>query len=263
MDAGGYSMYKGRLFIRQLAYVCGNFMDADIFPVFQKPGMRRTRCKPSSEVQKKLNQKNAERKVTRQAHANFTEEDIALHLSYGRQPGNPEEALRHLSNFIKRIKRARKKAGLPPLKYMSSTERGKKSGRYHHHLIVSGGLDRDYLEKLWGMGTCNSRRLQFGPDGIAGLTHYMAKDHLCFKRWNASRNLIKPSPGEKNGKIPVEDLDEMGEAADAGMAFEDLEDLYPGWECIKTEAVRNECNKGWYIHAEFRKREKEKRRRGG
>ncbi len=56
-------MYKGRLFIRQLAYVCGNFMDADIFPVFQKPGMRRTRCKPSSEVQKKLNQKNAERKV--------------------------------------------------------------------------------------------------------------------------------------------------------------------------------------------------------
>ena len=30
-------MYQGRTFIRESVYVCGNYMDADIYPVFQKP----------------------------------------------------------------------------------------------------------------------------------------------------------------------------------------------------------------------------------
>ena len=41
-------MYQGRTFIRESVYVCGNYMDADIYPVFQKPGRRRSRCKPTS-----------------------------------------------------------------------------------------------------------------------------------------------------------------------------------------------------------------------
>jgi hypothetical protein len=230
-------------------------MDADIYPVFQKPGQRRSKCQPSSEIQAKLNQKHAERKVTRLAHANFTEDDLALHLSYAVQPDNPKEAARLLYNFVKRISRAMKKAGLPPLKYMSSTERGKKYGRLHHHLIISGGLDRDFIEKLWGLGTCNSRRLQFGPDGIAGLTHYMAKDRLFYRRWNSSRNLVMPEPAERDGDIAVDELDELGEMADAGAAHGALEELYPGWECVLQEGSKNDCNKGWYIHAEFRRRE--------
>ena len=48
-------MYQGRTFIRESVYVCGNYMDADIYPVFQKPGRRRSRCKPTSEIQRRLN----------------------------------------------------------------------------------------------------------------------------------------------------------------------------------------------------------------
>lgn len=75
-------MYQGRTFIRESVYVCGNYMDADIYPVFQKPGRRRSRCKPTSEIQRRLNQKNAEKRLTRLVHTNFTEDDIALHLTY-------------------------------------------------------------------------------------------------------------------------------------------------------------------------------------
>lgn len=78
-------MYQGRTFIRESVYVCGNYMDADIYPVFQKPGHRRSRCKPTSEIQRRLNQKNAEKRLTRLVHTNFTEDDIALHLTYGRE----------------------------------------------------------------------------------------------------------------------------------------------------------------------------------
>ena len=63
-------MYKGKTFNREQVYVCGEYMDADIYPVFQKPGTRRKRCKPTSEIQAKLNQRNAEKKLTRLVHNN-------------------------------------------------------------------------------------------------------------------------------------------------------------------------------------------------
>lgn len=83
-------MYRGRYFIRESVYVCGDYMDADIYPVFQPAGKRRARCKPTSAIQEKLNQKNAEKKITRLAHANFTEDDIALHLTYDELPEDEE-----------------------------------------------------------------------------------------------------------------------------------------------------------------------------
>ena len=85
-------MYTGRTFNRESVYVCGDYMDGDIYPVFQAPGKRRSRCKPTSEIQQKLNQKNAEKKLTRLVHSNFTEDDIALHLTYrpGEEPQTEE-----------------------------------------------------------------------------------------------------------------------------------------------------------------------------
>ena len=100
-------MYQGRTFIRESVYVCGNYMDADIYPVFQKPGRRRSRCKPTSEIQRRLNQKNAEKRLTRLVHTNFTEDDVALHLTYrpGEEPETKEGAQRDLQNYIRRLKR--------------------------------------------------------------------------------------------------------------------------------------------------------------
>lgn len=250
--------YRGRYFIRESVYVCGDYMEADIYPVFQAPGKRRAKCKPSSAVQEKLNQRNAERKITRIAHANFTQEDVAVHLTYETPPESLEQAQRDLYNYLRRVKRRMKKQGIE-LRYISCTELGKKSGRVHHHVIMSGGLDRDVLEEIWGKGYANSKRLQFADDGITGLTRYIAKDRLFYKRWNGSRNLIRPEPVVRDGAVTLDELDRMEEAIEEKRGWEYFQDRYEGYELIEATCVRNEINRGSYIHVDMRR----KARRGG
>ena len=248
-------MYKGKTFNREQVYVCGEYMDADIYPVFQKPGARRKRCKPTSEIQAKLNQRNAEKKLTRLVHNNFTENDIALHLTYrnGEEPENEADALRVLGNFIKRLKRRYKKAG-KELKYISCTEYGKKTGRVHHHLIINGGYDRDEIEKLWGRGYANSKRLQFEEDGVTGLARYIAKDKHFFKRWNQSRNLDIPEAAQYDGQLNMDDIAEIKEAIDSKNAYQYFEERYPDFELVEAVYTKNNINRGIYIHFEMRRR---------
>lgn len=248
-------MYKGKTFNREQVYVCGEYMDADIYPVFQKQGARRKRCKPTSEIQAKLNQRNAEKKLTRLVHNNFTENDIALHLTYrnGEEPENEADALRVLGNFIKRLKRRYKKAG-KELKYISCTEYGKKTGRVHHHLIINGGYDRDEIEKLWGRGYANSKRLQFEEDGVTGLAHYIAKDKHFFKRWNQSRNLDIPEAAQCDGQLNMDDIAEIKEAIDSKSAYQYFEERYPDFELVEAVYTQNNINRGIYIHFEMRRR---------
>ena len=153
--------YRGRTFNRESVYVCGDYMDGSIYPVYQQAGKRRKKCRPTSAIQQRLNQRNAERKLARIVHNNFTGDDMALHLTYrpGEEP-ETEEAKRILANYIRRLKRLYRKLGLE-LRYISCTEYGRTNGRVHHHLIISGGADRDTIEQLWGRGYANSKRLQF------------------------------------------------------------------------------------------------------
>lgn len=251
---GRRGMYRGRFFIRESIYVCGNYMDADIYPVFQPPGKRRAKCKPTSAVQERLNQKNAEKKITRLAHANFTEADIALHLTYDDPPDSAEQAQRDLYNYIRKIKRRRKKLGLAPLKYLSCTEMGKKSGRIHHHIILTGGIDRDTLEEMWGKGYANSKRLQFREDGITGLARYVVKDRMFYKRWNQSKNLIMPEPVVRDNAVNMDDMAEMEEAIEKKISWQYFEERYQGFELTEAAFTRNNINRGSYVSVEMRRR---------
>lgn len=248
-------MYTGRTFNRESVYVCGDYMDGDIYPVFQAPGKRRSRCKPTSEIQQKLNQKNAEKKLTRLVHSNFTEDDIALHLTYspGEEPKTEEEAQRILSNYIRRLKRRYAKLGLE-LKYISCTEYGKTNGRVHHHVILSGGLDRDTIEKVWGLGYANSKRLQFNESGVTGLAHYIAKDKHFFKRWNQSRNLTIPQCAQFDGQLNMDDIADIEEAIECGTQWQWFEDRYPDFQLVEATCYKNNINRGTYIHFEMRRR---------
>ena len=245
-------MYKGRFFVREQVWICGGYMDADIFPVYQKAGKRRGRCKPTSEVQKSLNQRNSSKKATRLAHLNFGPADIALHLTYREPPESPERAQRDLQNFLRRVKRQRAKEGLPPLKYMTVTEVGG-NGRAHHHAIMSGGMSRDALEGLWGKGYANSKRLQFGPDGIAGLTKYVTKGRQFYKRWNQSRNLAKPEPVES--VLTAREAKEIAADLEGKKRRGCLDARYPGWELTDATCERNAVNGGVYIRLEMRRQE--------
>ena len=245
-------MYKGRVFIREVVYICGDYIDADIYPVFQKQGKRRSKCKPTSEIQKKLNQKNAERALIRLAHNNFNQEDIALHLTYSGESPDPDRAKKDLANYINRLKRLRKLLGLSPLKYISCTEISGK-GRAHHHVIISGGIDRDALEKKWGKGLANSKRLQFDENGIAGLTRYISKGKLFYRRWNRSRNLVKPEPVVRESTHA--ELASAVKAIENKTEYDFFENMWPGWELISTRLLDNVYNRNSYVQYEMRRRQ--------
>ena len=48
--------YKGKYIQRERRIYHGDYLDVNIFPVFKKPGKRKKKTNPSSEIQKKLNQ---------------------------------------------------------------------------------------------------------------------------------------------------------------------------------------------------------------
>ena len=217
-------MYRGRTFNRERVYVCGEYLDGDIYPVFQKPGERRKRCRPTSEIQKKLNQRNAAKRLTR-----------------------------IVQNYLRALKRRYRKLGLE-LKYILSTEYGGRSGRVHHHLIVNAGLDRDAMEALWGRGYANSKRLQFGDEGVSGLTHYITKGDASYKRWSGSRNLDQPEAQPPRDDLTMEDVRTLFEAAEIHLANEWFESRFPGYELVSCEPRRNETNRGYYIHFEMRRK---------
>ena len=245
-------MYKGRFFIRQQLWLCGDYMEISTYPVWQKAGRRRKKCRPTSAVQERLNRKNREMRLTRLIHMNFTESDIAVHLTYSDKV-DQEEARRHITNFTARLKRRMAKAGLE-LRYILVTEAGKRSGRIHHHLIINGGLDRDEIEKLWGKGWANTKRLQFGDDGVSSLARYMVKGGVGYKAWSASRNLSKPEPVETDGGITMGDIEEQTDAIDHKRQYEYFESVYPEFELVESEYSKNSVNRGTYIYVMMKRK---------
>lgn len=241
-----------RTLYREKRYYCGEYLDVYIYPVYEtgsrKAGGKRERRKPTSAAQKRLNQRHREEKLVRLLHANFTPEDLELHLTYAEQPEDDEAAKRELANFLRRVRRHRKKLGLPPLKYIAVTERGKRSGRYHHHVTINGGMDRDELERLWGLGYANSRRLQFTENGLAGLGNYIVKSPIGKKAWNASKNLIDPEPKTRDGRISASCARELTRDTTDNAAYERL---YPGYFLADAGAFHNDVNGGYYIIARY------------
>lgn len=244
-----------RTVYREKKYTCGEYLDVYIYPVFETGrtgGGKRAKKKPSTKAQKKLNQRHREEKLVRLLHTNFTPEDLEIHLTYkGEQPGSGEEAARNLRNYIRRMQRLRKKLGLPPLKYIAVTERGKRGGRYHHHITINGGIDRDALESMWEHGYANSRRLQFTEDGLAGLGNYIVKSPVGKKAWTASKNLVDPEPRTRDGRISGSKARELAESLESGEKFAKFERLYPGYLMSAAEAFHNDVNGGCYLVARF------------
>ncbi len=236
-----------RTIYREQKYVCGEYLDVNIFPTYKTATQRKRRSQPTSEVQAKLNQRHREEKLARLFHANFTPDDCEIHLTYAEQPESPERARADLRNYLERLARLRKKAGLEPLKYIGVTERGN-NGRYHHHVTVNGGLSRDAMEEKWGFGYANTRRLQFSETGLAGLANYIVKDSIFRKTYTASRNLIDPEPRTRDGRISAKKAQQLASMPGNSEAFEKL---YPGYILAEANTFLNDVNKGYYIYARF------------
>lgn len=240
---------------REKIYVCGDYMESHMYPVYCKAGVRRKKAKPTKECQKKLNQIHAENKCIRLAHANFTPQDMRLDLTHDNKhlPVSDEQAARALTNFLDRVKRRRKKKGLSDLKYIAVTEKGKKNGRYHHHLIINGGLSPQEIVELWGRGYVRTDALQFNEDGIADLVRYLLKKPVVSKkRWNASKNLMRPQVKERDNRLSARQIRELARDTQNNREYEKY---YDGYYLSGANVVFNDINGGVYIYARFYKKE--------
>ena len=272
-----------RSFMREKKIFCGSqYREVDIFPYSEAQrtaasrGKRSKKVRESEPKQKNLNDKNARRYFTQQANLNFGDDPDALHVTatYGRKylPPTIEEAEKEVTNYLRRVQYARKKEGLPPLKYMlvtaySTGKDGEKPVRIHHHIIMSGGLDRDTVENLWRkrkrkgqkqgdkIGFCNADRLQGDENGISALCTYLVKQAAGKKRWSSSHNLEKPQSRTNDGRYNRRQIEKIARER-PGRAF--WERKYPGWTLTDdVYGVTYDHNDltGWSIYLKLRKRE--------
>lgn len=242
---------------RERRWYCGDYLEVNIFPVWRTGGKRRKRAKPTGEVQARLNEHNAEQKLIRLLNANFTGEDVELHLTYRDDvlPTSPDEVKRDIQNFIRRVKRLRKRLGLSEMKYVVVPAGGVGGTRFHVHMTMTGGVDRTMLEELWGYGYANSKRLQFNENGVEGLARYVSrqfsahKDELPFgKRWSGSRNLVIPEPHDRDGRISARRAREIAQTPMGGTL---LEELYEGYTLAECRSFHNDVNGGYYLHVKL------------
>ena len=257
---------NNRVVQRERRIYHGDYLDVHIFPVFQKAGKRRRKSKPSSQVQEKLNQKYREERLTYLINENFGKNGIEMGLGFDDEhlPQTYAEVQKAVRNFIRRIKRYRDNCNLPELKYIYVIERGEKNGRWHIHMILSGGMDRDLLEDKWGQGYAHTYRLEFDDEGLKGLAKYKVKEPQTEKecisekvrRWAASKNLKQPTiPKDRDGFISRETTREIREGK---VCEREIERLYKNYTVTKVEPFFNNKNAGEYLTIRLRKTKESK-----
>ena len=242
---------------RQKKYHCGEYLEVAIYPVYNKTKGRGKRCKPTSEIQKRLNQRHAEGKLRRLLHTNFTDADLFATLTFddAHLPAAPEDAQKLIQNFLRRLKRKYKSLGLDA-KYIYVLEYGQKHNRLHAHLVLAGGITRADLEQLWGQGSVSLDALRFDFDGLATLARYLTKSgesdvRPTWKRWSASRNLEQPTITQADGQISHR---KMASLCEDGGDENYLETLVDGYEMADFSLdITQDIYGGYYLAATLKK----------
>ena len=104
---------------RERKYICGDYIEVAIYPVYTQTRGRSQRKKPTSEIQKKLNKRHATDHLRRLLHTNFNPKDLFVTLTFDddKLPETVADCQRAVQNFLRRVKRKYAKASLV-LKYI-------------------------------------------------------------------------------------------------------------------------------------------------
>lgn len=221
--------------LRQKIYETGNFCEIEIFRVSDrcKKFKRTKKVKESTPAQRKLNDKKSQRHFIRLVHLNFSQKDLYVDLTYDGEsiPDTREEILKDIRNYVKRLKRIRKKMGIiEELKYIyviSNIDENGNKVRYHVHMIIND-MDRDAAEQAWGKGRANTDRLQYNEYGVEGKSIYMCRQADGERAWGSSTNLKKVEAKIKDNRreLTKKKIELMEKCPEDRELFEKL---YPGW----------------------------------
>lgn len=268
--------------IRTHTYRCGKFLDVECYPIWKiSAGARReAKRRKSTPAMAALNLRNTKKKLRRLMECNFDENDVHLTLTYDygmrnlRDKGIWEEyekeklplcdadARRDIQKFFRRLRYKMTKQGVTEeLKYIYVMESTKEADpndmnapppRYHYHIVLKCGLDRDEIEKTWGMGYANADRLdmRYGLDNLAA---YLTKQRRVTRRWAYSKNLKKPRETIADRKMSRRRAMKVAEdVITNGRAI--FEQLYPGYRMMEDAQVRySDFTPGAYIYARLRR----------
>lgn len=229
------------MLLRENIHKSGDYFEVDIFPIKKIACGRSSKLHLTSETQRKLNERNVQRRLTWIIQENFTPEDVLLTLTYPQDVHiTPEQGRKDLENYLRRIRYALNKQNIK-LKYISKTEIGTLKGRVHHHVIISGDLGRDYLEQQWKdkvNGIATTRYIEFYENGVSGLAEYITKDNsLAYRSYNCSKNLKRPEAEKQDGRITIKKLQALRNDTHNAEVFERL---YPGYRFVKADPFFNE-----------------------
>lgn len=257
----------GMMGYRRRTTESGPRIDADIFPVFgvgQKKALRRARKQQTSKAQQIANNERSRLKLIQLVEANFTEKDLSIGLDYAGKEPEPEKVDRDLKTFFEKVRRKRRKEGLPELKYIAAIggdempSKGYSGKRPHVHVIMNGGIDRDDLEKMWKHGRANCDRLQPRDEGLGGISVYFTKQmqdrprKKGVKKYRTSKNLIHPEPKGRDVKIANSRVRRIAYDFE-NQAKKVMEKLYPGYVLQQCSVRYSDVVPGVYIRCVLRK----------
>ena len=258
-------------FVREQRHVCGdNYMEIDLYPISEREkgaSLSAKRRQASSRIQQNLNARNARRYFIQLLNANFTESDIHWTGTYddAHLPDSIEQADHDLELFLRRVRSQSRKRGLPAPRFIAVTEwreegDGLPAVRVHHHVVLSCGLSRDELERLWyrgkdkeRLGITNADRLQFDRESLERLANYLTKYTNRKRRWRQSRGLEKPQrPRPNDGKYTRRQLERL---VTSGAVFDSefWRRKYQGWEINERTPIQNDVTKEWSIYLKLRR----------
>ena len=157
----GCDLRVGQMAYRTTTTLAGDTLVAEIYPAWgrkKKTEAKRARHNLTPERIQKYNEQRARFRLELLLDTNFTADDLNMTLTYADAP-REAEARKDVKNYIARLKRERKKRGLPEMKYVYALEderdvedtvvarfhlfdqnRGKETAKGKHHYSCSKNL---------------------------------------------------------------------------------------------------------------------------
>lgn len=173
------------------------------------PKVRAAKAKATSLAQRRMNEINSTMELELRLAANFPTagSGLVIVLTYDDEhlPKSRKEAQRRFAYFLKKLREARRAAGLPVPRVIYAPEvLTSASGRWHHHIVVdSTGDDLPMIRRCWIYGSdieCEKLRVD-DEKNHETLARYMnkelreAQEYECragLHGWGCTRNCLKP-----------------------------------------------------------------------
>ena len=243
----GCDLRVGQMGYRTNTTLAGDTLVAEIYPAWGREKKRQVRAAKKNLTPERIRRHNTERAKFRlqlMMDHNFSEKDLSLTLTYTDAP-READARKDVKNFLSRIRRARKKAGLPEMKYIYALEDEKdgQKKQLHCHIVMSGGIDRMEVEQIWKKGSkargyANCDQLQPDNEGLRRLAFYIydqnrGKEQPKNKRhYSCSKNLVEPKVRNSISRVSNAKVRKMARDFN-GVAPTIMEKVYPGFEFVR------------------------------